>query len=377
VFSIAWKNLLKERTRLGLTLIGVIFAVVLMFFDIAAYLGFVSASSVLIDHAKADVWVTLQNSRNFDASRPFPERKLWQVKQLRGVAAAVPMAKGWSQMKLASGSTETVMIVGFDPDSGLGLPWKLREGSLRDLRVDKTIIIDESARGKLEGLGVGDTAEIADTAVTVVGISTDVRSFTTYPTIFANYETAKRLASVYRMSGTDQTTFILVRVAPGHGVEEVVQRITNLGGIDAHPSDRFSTMTRRYWIVQTGMGIGFGVVALLGFVVGMVIVGQTIYSSTIEHLREYGTLKALGATGGEIVALIVYQALVYALIGYIVGVSLALAARPGYESLGLKMVTTPEMGIGMFVVTVAMCVGASIASVRRALRVDPALVFRA
>jgi putative ABC transport system permease protein len=377
VFSIAWKNLLKERTRLGLTLVGVVFAVVLMFFDIAAYLGFVSASSVLIDHAKADVWITLQNSRNFDSSRPFPERKLWQVKQIRGVAAAVPMAKGWSQMKLASGSTETVMIVGFDPDAGLGLPWKLREGDVRDLRVDRTVIIDESALRKLEGLGVGDETEISDTAVTVVGISEEVRSFTTYPTIFANYETAKRLATVYRTSGSDQTTFILVKVVPGHEIAEVVRRVKALGGIDAYASQEFSAMTRRYWIVQTGMGIGFGVVALLGFFVGMVIVGQTIYSSTIEHLREYGTLKALGATGGEIVALIVYQALVYALVGYVVGVSLALAARPGYESLGLKMVTTPGMGIGMFVVTVAMCVGASIASVRRALRVDPALVFRA
>lgn len=377
MFSIAWKNLLKERTRLGLTLVGVIFAVVLMFFDIAAYLGFVSASSVLIDHAKADVWVTLQNSKNFDSSRPFPERKLWQVKQIRGVESAVPMAKGWSQMKLASGSTETVMVVGFDPDAGLGLPWKLREGNLRDLRVDKRIIIDDSALRKLEGLGIGDETEIADTAVTVAGISEEVRSFTTYPTIFTNYETAKRLASVYRMGGTDQTTFILIKVESGHDVGDVIRRVKALGGVDAYPSQAFSQMTRRYWIVQTGMGIGFGVVALLGFFVGMVIVGQTIYSSTIEHLREYGTLKALGATGGEIVALIVYQALVYALVGYAVGVCLALAARPGYESLGLKMVTTPGMGVAMFLVTVAMCVGASIASVRRAIRVDPALVFRA
>src|SRR5262245_15141230 len=102
MFFLAWKILLAERTRVGLTLLGVTFAVVLMSFDIAAYLGFVSASSVLIDNAKADIWITLENSRNFDASRPFPERKLWKAKQVPGVGKAEPVAKGWAQMKLRS-----------------------------------------------------------------------------------------------------------------------------------------------------------------------------------------------------------------------------------------------------------------------------------
>jgi putative ABC transport system permease protein len=377
MFFIAWRNLLKERTRVGLTLVGVTFAVVLMFFDVGAYLGFVSAASVLIDNAKADVWITLENNQNFDSSRPFPERKLWKVRQLRGVASAEPMAKGWGQMKLRSGSTETVMVVGFDPDAGLGLPWKLLEGSVRNLKVDKTIIIDESAVRRLEGLGMDDTVEIAETAVKVVGISQDVKSFTTYPTIFANYETAKRLAGVYRMTGSDQTTFILVNVAPGHSMDEVIERLRTIGGVDVYARDEFSRKTQRYWIVQTGMGVGFGLTALLGFIVGMVIVGQTIYSSTLEHLKEYGTLKAIGATGREIVSLIACQALVYAFIGYLIGIAIGMGARPAYEGLGLKMVTTPGMAMGLLVLTVSMCMGASVASVRKALRVDPAMVFRA
>jgi len=376
VFFIAWRHLLKERTRLALTLVGVTFAVVLMFFDVGAYLGFVRASSVLIDHANADIWVTRENNRNFDSSRPFPERKLWKVRQVKGVASAEPVAKGWAQMKLPNGSTETVMLVGVDPDAGLDLPWKMREGAVRSLKTANSIIVDESALAKLGGVEVGDTVEIVDTAVTVVGICEDVKSFTTYPIIFANYTTAKRLSGVYRLSSSDQTTFILVKVDPADSVEAVVSRLRAIDGIDVFARDEFSRRTQDYWIVQTGMGVGFGLTALLGFLVGMVIVGQTIYSSTIEHLREYGTLKAIGATGREIVALIAYQAVVYAVLGYVVGVGIAMAARQGYEGLGLKLVTTPGMGVGMFVVTVAMCLGASIVSVRRALRVDPALVFR-
>jgi putative ABC transport system permease protein len=376
VFFIAWRNLLNERTRVALTLVGVTFAVVLMFFDIGAYLGFVSASSVLIDHAEADIWVTLENSHNFDASRPFPERKLWKARQIKGVASAEPMAKGWGQMKLTSGSTETVMIVGFDPEAGMGLPWNFRAGSVRKLKVDDTIIIDQSSVRRLEGLGMDDTVEIADTAVKVVGISEDVKSFTTYPTLFANYETAKRLASVYRMTGSDQTTFILVRVAPGYGIPDVARRLRQIGGVAVYTKDEFSRQTRNYWIVQTGMGVGFGLTALLGFAVGMVIVGQTIYSSTLERLREYGTLKAIGATSRELVNLIAYQAVVYAGCGYIAGVAIMMTARPAYEGLGLKLVMTPAIGAAMLVITVAMCLGASIASARKALGVDPALVFR-
>ena len=377
MFLIAWKNLRTERTRLGLTLVGVTFAVVLMFFDIGAFLGFVSASSVLIDNANADIWVTMENNRNFDSSRPFPQRKLWQVRQQRGVASAEPVAKGWAQMKLPSGGTETVMLVGIDPDAGLDLPWKLRQGRVRELKVDNTIIIDESAVAKLEGLGIGDEVEVLDTRVAVVGVCEDVKSFTTYPIVFTNYETAKRLSGVYRLSSTDRTTFILVRVDPAYSVDEVVARLRTVAGVDVYPSEEFSRKTRQYWIVQTGMGVGFGLMALLGFLVGMVIVGQTIYSSTVERLREYGTLKALGATSSEIVTLIAYQAMVYAVLGYVMGVGIAMVSGRGYERLGLKMVTTPGMALAMFVVTVAMCLGASIISVRKALRVDPALVFRA
>jgi putative ABC transport system permease protein len=376
VFFIAWRNLLTERTRVALTLVGVTFAVVLMFFDIGAYLGFVRASSVLIDHAEADIWVTLENSRNFDASRPFPERKLWKARQIKGVANAEPMAKGWGQMKLKSGSTETVMIVGFDPDAGLGLPWKLRDGSVRRLKVDDTVIIDESSIRRLEGLGMNETVEIADIAVKVVGVSEEVKSFTTYPTLFANYETAKRLAGAYRLAGTDQTTFILVNVANGYSVADVAQRLRQIGGVAVYAKDEFSRQTQNYWIVQTGMGVGFGLTALLGFAVGMVIVGQTIYSSTLERLREYGTLKAIGASSRELVNLIACQAVVYAICGYIAGVAIMMMARPAYEGLGLKLVTTPAMGVAMLGITVLMCLGASIASARKALSVDPATVFR-
>jgi len=377
MFFIAWKNLVKERTRLVLTLLGVTFAVVLMFFDLGAYLGFVRASSLLIDHSDADIWITAENNVNFDSARPFPERKLWKIRQVRGVEWAEMIVMGWGLVKLKDGATETVQIVGFDPDKGIGGPWKLREGSIKDLKVDDTIIVDESSLRKLGGLKVGDKVEIFDTQVKVVGISQGVRSFTTYPVAFTNYESAKRLTGIYRLTNRDQTTFILAKVTPGVPVKRVVERLRGIKGVDVYTREAFAWKTRKYWIVQTGMGIGFGITALLGFLVGMVIVGQTIYASTLEHLREFGTLKAIGATNRDLLLVIVYQALVNALAGYLIGLAIAMAMRQGYEQLGLNLTITTGLELAMFGITLAMCLSSSFLSIRRALRIDPVIVFRA
>ena len=225
----AWKNLINERTRLILTLVGVTFAVVLMFFDLGVYLGFVRASTVLIDNAQADIWITIQNNPNFDAARPFPERKLWTVRQVSGVLWAEPIAKSWALLKLRNGGTDTVMMVGFDPDSKIGWPWKLKEGSTAALKVDDTIIFDESASDKLGGIAIGDRLEIVDTQVKVVGLSQEARTFTTYPVAFTNYATAKKLSTTLRQMSGDNTSFIVVKVAPGVEVDRVVQHTT--GGL--------------------------------------------------------------------------------------------------------------------------------------------------
>lgn len=373
----AWKNLIKERTRLVLTLVGITFAVVLMFFDLGVYLGFVRASTILIDNAQADIWVTIKNNPNFDSARPFPERKLWQVRQVPGVQWAEPVAKSWAVMKLANGTTDTVMMVGFDPESGVGWPWKMQSGSVSDLKVNNTIIFDESASDKLGGLAIGDRLEILDTQVKVVALSQEARTFTTYPVAFTNYLTAKNLSVTFRQSGADNTTFILVKAAPDVPVDRVIANLKRtISDVDVFSKEELAWNTRRYWILQTGMGIGFGIVALLSFLIGTVIVGQTIYTSTLERLREFGTLKAMGATNRDVMTVIVSQALINAIVGFVIACGLVVVASQWYRGLGLNMVTSSGLQIAMFGITVAMCLLASILSIRKAFSVDPAIVFR-
>lgn len=372
--SIARKNLFHDRTRLAITLLGITFAVVLMFFDVGAYFGFVNNASVLIDHSPADIWITSENNLNFDSSRPFSETKLNKVKEVDGILWAEKLIMTWGLMKLKNGGTESVQIIGFHPDTGIGGPWKLREGRLRDVKQGNGIIVDESSLRRLGSLRVGDRIEIFQTRVKIVGISQEVKSFTTYPIVFTTQATAKKLSRIIR---DDQTTFILAKVAPGHSVERVAEKLRRISGVDVYTRGEFSWKTQRYWIIQTGMGVGFGLTALLGFMVGTIIVGQTIYSSTVEHLREFGTLKAIGATNADLYRIILQQALINACAGYALGVILTTGARSLYEAAGVTMAITPALRVVMFGVTLLMCLGSSLISIRKATRVDPVIVFKA
>ena len=370
--DIAVKNLIHDRTRFLVTLIGVTFSVILVFSQFAIYLGFMRAASIIIDHTPVDVWVTSKNSANFDFALPFAERKVNQVKQTPGVAWAEKLIVTWTILKRLDGGSENVVLVGFNPETGVGGPWKLSQGSIEALKAGNNIVVDESAFAKLGRLAVGDRVELNESQVKVAAISQGARGFATAPYIFTAYRTAQDVAAWV----AGRTVFIVARVAPGYQPAEVATRLRDIREIDAFTTDEYRLKTRMYWTWETGMGVGLSLTTLMSLVVGMVIVAQTIYSSTIEHLREFGTLKAIGATNREVYGIIIKQALVNAVLGYAVGLAIIKLITPLVEQTGLLMVIPLWLMIVVFVVIVAMCICASMLSVRKALSVDPMVVFR-
>ncbi|HET6370911.1 MAG TPA: FtsX-like permease family protein, partial [Nitrospiria bacterium] len=151
---------------------------------------------------------------------------------------------------------------------------------------------------------------------------------------------------------------------------------SHVGEVDVYTKGELSAKCRRYWTVATGMGMGFLLTAIVAFVVGMVVVSQTIYASTVEHLAEFGTLKAIGATHWSIYKIILEQAAMNAVIGFAIGFFLTLFLKKGYDTMGISMVIPrPFVGV-LFVVTLIMCLSASIISIRKVRTLDPAMVFR-
>ena len=374
MFSVALKIIFYDKVRSLITLAGVVFAVALIFAQIGIYLGLMETSSTIIDHTNGDIWITSKNSRNFDFSQPFPERKINQVLAAEGVKDAEKLIVTWGVIKQKQGGTEQVEIVGYNPDTGIGGPWKMKTGHFRDVKNGNYAIVDESSMRRIGEFNIGDYREILNKRLKVVGISEDVKSFTTAPIIFTSYKTVQNLGSYV---GTDNTVFIIASVEDGYSDKEVINTLRrSLSNVDIYTKDEFSRKTRLYWTIETGVGLSFLITILISFLIGMLIVGQTIYNSTIEYLKEFGTLKAIGATNLNIYQIIFSEALINASIGYVIGLIFTLLSIKIYDAI--EMVFTIKLWVALlvFFLSLIMCLSAAFFSVRKVRKIDPALLFR-
>ncbi|MBI2889902.1 MAG: ABC transporter permease [Nitrospirae bacterium] len=371
---VAYKNLLYDKIRFITTLVGIAFSVVLIFAQVGIFLGAMNNAASIIDHSGADLWVTSRGTPNFEWAEAIPERFVNVVRSTPGIERAEPYLFAFATVKLENGGREQVVIIGFHPDWGVGGPWEMSIGNIRDVVGGDFVIFDESSQKKLGPLPIGSTREMYGQAVRVVGHSRGVRSITTAPFVFASYKTAKKVGSYYR---PEDTAYILATLEPGANARETASLLSErLPYVDVFTTAQFSRRTRRYWTVETGMGVGFALSSFMAFVVGMVVVSQTLYSATVEHLREYGTLKAIGGGNGLIYRIILTQAFISAVLGYGVG---RLAMDPlakGYSSTGIDIVMEPWLQAAVFGMVLVMCGLASIVSVRKAVNTDPAMVFK-
>jgi putative ABC transport system permease protein len=371
--DLASRNLFHDKIRLIVTLTGIIFAVVLVAVQTGLFIGFSTTTSNLIDHAGADLWVMSKGVRYIEVGVPFPERKLYQVLSVPGVQRAEKYIVRFSLWKRPDGGEENCQIVGFNPETGLGGPWNLVEGSLADIKSENHIIIDRFYTQKLAVTHLGQTVEMRGTRARVVGYTNGIRTFTTAPLVFTSYKNALNYAGLT----ADQTMFILVKARPGVPLnllrDDILARVA---GVDVYSTPEFSAHTSRYWMFGTGAGITVLIAAGLGLIVGIVVVAQTIYAATIDHIREYGTLKAMGASNGYIYRIILRQALISALIGYAAGMSIALVVIRLSEGGGPAIVLPNVVKAGLFFLTLFMCTSAAIVSIRKVTRIDPAMVFK-
>lgn len=370
---LAQRNLFHDKVRLTVTLTGIVFAVVLIVVELGLFVGFTVTTSNLIDNSGADVWVTSKHVPYVEQGVPFSERKLYQVRAVPGVAKAEKLITRWVQWKRSDGAQESVQVVGFDVDENLGRPWNLVQGRIEDLKRPDAIIMDEIYKQKLGVDHAEQLFEINGKRARVVGFTQGIRAFTTSPYVFTTFKRAQEYANV----PDDQTTYILVKLAPGANVEQVRHDILDrVKDVDVVTNHEFSRMTQFYWMFTTGAGVAVLLAAMLGLVVGFVVVAQTIYATTMDHLREFGTLKAMGAPNSYVYKVIIKQAAISAVIGYFLGMIVSVFVVHASQKGGAAILMPTPMAIGMFFLTLTMCVGAALVSINKVTRLDPAMVFK-
>jgi putative ABC transport system permease protein len=232
--------------------------------------------------------------------------------------------------------------------------------------------VDATEVQKIHVTDPGAEREITGARARVAALSSGIRSFTTSPYVWTNLDSAR----VYSRLGPDDLTYVLVKAAPGVSPTELAERLGRLPNVDAYTKPQLSQRTRDYWSSRTGVGAGFLTTAIIGVVVGIVVVGQILYSGTLEHLKEYGTLKAMGAANSEIVRIILYQALLSALVGFVLGGGLALVMRRAMHAANLEMALSTPLYAATALLTAGMCCLAALLSITKVLRLDPASVFK-
>jgi putative ABC transport system permease protein len=375
---IALKMLTGDRSKyLGL-IFGVSFATVLMAQQVSIFAGIMRrTASQIIDVRDADIWVMDNKVRYIDEVPGLPETWLERVRSVPGVAWAVKMYKGQVRARLPDGNFRNVILFGLDDATLVGAPQEMIVGSLADLRRPDAVIIDKAGYEYMwpgEPYRLGRVLEMNDRRAVLVGVCQASAPFTTLPVVYTRY----RQAAGYVPRERNLMTFVLARPQEGMTAEEVCRRIEDQTGLVALTQEQFFWKTIWYFLGSTGIPVNFGITISLGFIIGVAIAGQTFYLFTIENLKQFGALKAMGLSNRRIVGMILLQALVVGAIGYSVGVGLTaifFASTSHITPLaGLHMLWQVMAGTAVAVLVIVVL--ASLLSIRRVLVLEPAVVFR-
>jgi putative ABC transport system permease protein len=371
VWTLARKILLHDRVKFAVASAGVSISVMLVLVQIGLYQGFMDTASTVIDHGSADIWVASAGSESFDFPARIDDRTYYRVASTPGVARAERMLMAFGQLKLDDGGDLGVQVIGVEPGATLLGPWTVVDGDAGRLPEAGAVTIDVGEYPKTRIDRVGHTTEINGARAEVVALTSGIRSFTTSPLVFAELDSARTFTGLT----ADTSSYVMIDVGPGDDVATVRDRLRAIPHVDAWTTAELSARTRDYWSSRTGVGVGFFTTAVLGIIVGLVVVGQILYNGTLQHLREYGTLKAMGARNSAVIRVILYQALISALVGFAVGSLLAVGSRAAMAGT-VTVALTSGLFIATAIATVAMCTLAATLSILKVLRLDPASVFK-
>jgi putative ABC transport system permease protein len=371
--SLARKNLLHDRLRFLITVAGVSFAVTLVLVQVGLFMGLLGKATVTIENARADVWVTSKETPNVDFAHNFPETTVLRVRSVPGVERAGNLLIQFMNIRLPSGAEEGALVYGLEDFEYWNLPWAVAEGNVADLRRGQNLLMDRSAVLRYGPFQVGDQREILGRRFRIIGTTTGAASFTTAPIVFMDLRNAQDLSEQVQR----KTSYVLVKVAEGADPEQVAEQLRRvLPYNDVYTKAAWAAKSRSYWVRSTGLGMSMGVTVFLGVLVGIVIVGQTLYTSAVEHVKEFGTVKAMGGSNWDIYKILGEQALISAVVGFALGAVISYAIRPLMARIHLTVLLEPSFAATVFVGTVLMCLGAAMFSFRRVASIDPALVFR-
>lgn len=320
MIHVALRMLFGDRTKYLTLVLGLAFAALLMNQQGAIFLGLLfQATGPLQNVKQGDLWVVDPGIKWVLEYRSLSDQKLSRVRSVPGVEWAEPFFNGWAVTELESGDFKKVQVLGIPRATLAGRPEVILEGRLEDLWIPDAIIVEQQTARTMGNIRPGDTLKINDRRALVVGICKARRGFESNGIIYTTFEQAVRFSPV----GRESISYILVQVKPGADPAMVKRSINGLGDVLALSTTEFRARTIEFVVLATGIGVNFAITIALGFVVGLLLSASIFYQFTLENLRHFAVLKAMGAGSGTLVWMILLQALVVGVVGFGIGTGAA------------------------------------------------------
>lgn len=372
VIPVSTKMLLHNRLRFFMTVVGIAMAFFLAAAQIGLLVGWINTNSAIINHTGVDIWLMAKQTSTFDYGTAIPRHRIQQTSSVPGVAWAEGMIVGWATWQHPQGKPILTEIVGLDR-SHAGAPWQMLWGKVESVEQPNVVLTDELFQNILGVSKPGDEAEIQGHRIILGGISQGIRTFTAAPFVFTSIENALIYLPYYK---DEEISFVIARITPSANIIEVRDRIAKeVSNVEVLTTDEFATRSIKYWMLETGVGITVIITAVLGLLVGVVIMSQTLFAITQDHIGNYATLLALGFHHNTLRKIILTQSLSLGGLGIFVGSILFILASIFSAHSPIPLETNTLASIGLITFSLLSCLGASWFSIRAIFKLDPVMVF--
>jgi len=380
---LAWLQLTREKIRLLVALAGISFSGILMFMQLGFQDGLFESAIRFHVALQGDIFLVSPQSNALIAMDNFSQRRLFQALNIEGVAEISPIYLNFALWKNPeNGRTRSIFVIGLDPDANiLNLPG-LTPDNLSQIKQDDVVLFDRDSRAEfgavaqwIEQEGREISTEVGGHRIHVGGLFQMGATFGADGTIIVSERT---FLNIFQQRRRGIIEAGLIRLQPGVDPQPVIARLKQMMGSDllVFSKDEFVEFERRYWAESTAIGFIFSLGTIMGFVVGIIIVYQILYTDVTDHLAEYATLKAMGYTDLYLLGVVFQEAITLALLGYIPAFSLAVILYELTRNATLLPISmTTERAVFIFVLIVVMCFISGGIAVRRLRSADPADIF--
>ena len=381
MIRLALKMLIGDRLKYIGLIAGMAFAAMMIAQQASIFIGLAEQTTTFIrDRQNVDLWV-MDNQIKFSEDRqPMRDTLLQRVRGVDGVEWAVPMYKDWLKVRLPDGTRTQAIVVGLDDATLIGAPDKMSPETLLKLRQDPGIIVDKRdmptklrlARAGDAPITIGTNISINDNDALIVDSFSGSTSFFWDPIIYTTFSRATKFAPKER----NLMSFVMVRAKAGEDLSTLASRIETATGYKALTRDQFESTTRTYILQSTGILVNFGLAVALGFIVGMISTGQTFFNFTLDNLRYFASLKAMGAANRTLISMVLTQVVAVVVLSFGIGVGIAAAMGAAIRKSNLAFEMPWQ--VPAFTLFALLVIGglAGVLSLVKVMRLEPGVVFK-